>query len=248
VVNNVFIYRARCSCYNKWMGSGKSFSLNFINKEQIAQDTYSFFFDRSEVPFDFLPGQYVRMTLPHGNPDDRGTSRYFTIASSPLQKNVLMLTVKILESSFKKALYHLQPGDTVQFFGPMGWFLLSKDDKQEKVFISGGIGITPFHSLLTTFADEKLHAPITLLAAFSEHAETLFYDELMAINDKHAQITIVYIKQRISEGLIKKHVKDIVKPVYYVVGSPLMVEATKELLFSMKISEEQIQTEDFTGY
>src|SRR6478672_7512664 len=100
------------------MGKGRSFVLSFIKKEKVAKDTYSFYFDRSQVAFDFLPGQYVRLTLPHAA-DEKGTSRYFTISSSPHEKDVLVLTVKIYESTFKRALYGLQPGHQGHFFGPM---------------------------------------------------------------------------------------------------------------------------------
>lgn len=230
------------------MGSSKSFILPFVKKEQVGKDTYSFFFDRSKMKFDFIPGQYVRLTLPHKNVDDRGTSRYFTISSSPLQKDFLVITVKILESSFKKTLYGLQQGDLGNFFGPMGWFLLPKDEYREKVFISGGIGITPFHSLLTTLAKEKLPASMTLFATFSENDEKLFYNELMSIQNQHEQIAVVYTHQRISHELLKRHLQDIHKPVYYVVGSPAMVEGTRIFLQEIGIDEEKIQLEDFTGY
>lgn len=229
------------------MTKAKLFTLPLIKKEQIAKGTYSFYFDRSQVDFIFFPGQYVRMTLPHQNPDDRGTSRYFTIASSPLAKEI-MITTKLLKSSFKEALLQLSPGQAVQFFGPMGWFLLPKDDKQEKVFISGGIGITPFHSLLQTLKDKKLDTPITLIAAFSAPQDAIFYEKLTAIAKKNPQIGVVYAFSRISELVLKKYVSDLQQPVYYVVGSEAMVAATKELLLALGIAEEKIQTEDFTGY
>jgi ferredoxin-NADP reductase len=244
------------------MGKAATFTLPFIKKEKVAKDTYSFYFDRSKVDFDFIPGQYLRMILPHKNADDRGTSRYFTIASSPHIKDVVMFTIRIFDSSFKQALYDLKSGDEVEFFGPMGWFLLPKDEEMEKVFIAGGIGVTPFHSLLHFLHDKELTQPITLFVSFKTKEEIVFHDELQAIAKKNKKIRVIYTLTqeqagdvywsgeigRVSEAMFKKHLSDIQKPVYYVVGSPKMVEETKGFLLELGIDEEKIQLEDFTGY
>jgi len=244
------------------MGKGRSFFLPFIKKEKVAKDTYSFYFDRSQVAFDFLPGQYVRLVLPHPDPDDRGTSRYFTISSSPLEKEVLVMTVRIYDSSFKKALYSLQPGDTAEFFGPMGWFLLPKDEPFEKVFIAGGIGITPFHSLLHSLSNQDLPHKVTLFASFPKKEDVLFYEAFAQISKKNKKIRVVYTltqeevvdpawqgeRGRVSGEFFKKHLSDIHAPVYYVVGSEETVAGIKAMLLELGIDEEKIQTEDFTGY
>jgi glycine betaine catabolism B len=244
------------------MGKATTFTLPFIKKEKVAKDTYSFFFDRKGVDFDFEPGQYLRMHLPHTNPDTRGTTRYFTIASSPHIKDVVMFTVRIFDSSFKRTLHDLQAGEMVQFFGPMGWFLLPKDEEMEKVFVAGGIGVTPFHSLLHYLSDKQLTQQITLFVSFKTKEEIVFYDELQMIAKQNKKIRIIYTLTqeqagdvywsgeigRVSEEMFKKHLIDIQKPVYYVVGSPKMVEETKAFLVGLGIDEEKIQLEDFTGY
>lgn len=228
------------------MGKGTSFILPFVKKEQVAKDTYTFYFERGKFS-KFLPGQYIHLEIPH-KADDRGTTRYFTISSSPLNKEYLTITTKVIRSSFKKALFHLKPGTKVNAFGPMGWFLLPKDEKEEKIFLAGGIGVTPFHSLLTTLVVEKLVAPIILIVSFSNPESAIFYDELMDITNKNSQIRVVYNYEHISENTIKKYVSDLQKPVYYVTGPEVMVAETKALLVNLNIDEEKIQTEDFTGY
>jgi ferredoxin-NADP reductase len=107
------------------MVRAKLFSLNFLKKELISAGIYGYYFDRSKVEFDFMPGQYIQLTLPHTDVDERGSSRFFTIASSPTEKDYLMITSRKGRSSFKKALFELKPGDKVQFFGPMGAFVLA---------------------------------------------------------------------------------------------------------------------------
>lgn len=104
--------------------TAKVFMLPFLRKERIAENTYCFFFDRKQVAFHYLPGQYIQITLPHNSPDDEGTTRYFTISSSPTEKDYLMITTRVRQSTFKKTLFSLKKGATAQFFGPIGTFVL----------------------------------------------------------------------------------------------------------------------------
>lgn len=239
-----------------------SFTLPFVKKEQLNADTYSFYFDRTKHEFEFDPGQYMRMILPHDSPDDRGTSRFFTIASSPLQKDFLMHTTKIIKSSFKQTLNSLQPGQEVQYWGPTGKFVLQEDSPRPLVFIAGGVGITPYHSMLIFAAQKNLTLPLTLFVSFSIPEEIIYYDELTAIAKEHTNIKVIYTLTRpqesklpwsgetgrVSEELIKKYIDTVSECTYYVSGPPPMVDGTDTLLKDMKISEEQIILEKFTGY
>jgi len=99
----------------------------FIRKEQIAAGVYSFYFDKP-AGFHFTAGQYIQIRLPSTNADDRGTTRYFTIASAPAETQ-MMITTRLSgrdklssQSSFKQALFALQPGEAVTAFGPLGTF------------------------------------------------------------------------------------------------------------------------------
>lgn len=112
-----------------WLGmhKAKSFYLVFEGAEEVAPSIQSFYFSTNEA-FDFTAGQYLQLTIPHKNVDDRGTSRFFSIASSPSEKKI-MITTKVASnrkalSSFKKAMTSLQKGQTVEAFGPMGKFVL----------------------------------------------------------------------------------------------------------------------------
>jgi len=237
----------------------KEFYLPFIKKEKIAKDTYSFYWDSTNLDLDFLPGQYVRMTLDIKNPDNRGSSRSFTIASSPLEKQHIMITTKIIKSSFKKRLMTLKPQELVKFFGPMGGFVLNEEEKNDRVFLAGGIGITPFHSMIIYANAKKLSIPITLVVSFSSVEDLVFYEELSNIAKENSYIKTIYTIThpnvqwkseigRVSEGLIKKYVPDIFKPLYCIVGPPAMVAAIEETVRKMGVSNERIFIENFTGY
>jgi ferredoxin-NADP reductase len=235
----------------------QEFTLTFIKKEQIARDTYAFYFDRENVPFDFLAGQYVRIILPFTN--DIYMSRFFTIASSPLEEKYLIIITKRGKSGFKQTLFDLKPQDETQFFGPNGGIYLREDDTTDQVFLAGGLGIIPFYTMILYAAARKISVKIILIVSFSYAEEMIYYDQLQAISKQHSNIKIIYTltressawkgeRGRISETLIRKYVPDIVKPQYYIVGFPEMVNDTEELLENMGVGLEKIKIESFTGY
>lgn len=236
--------------------------LPFIKKEQVAKDAYSFYFDRPAKAWDFVAGQYMRLTLPVTNPDQRGNSRLFSISSSPLEKDYIMVTTRIIQSAFKKTLFSLTPQAKVLVFGPLGKFVLDENDLTPRIFLAGGIGITPFHSILTYVAAKKLTIPITIFASFSTAEDLIFYNELTTIANQIPSIKIVYTitnlensqipwigeTGRISESLIKKYVSDPSVPSYYIAGPPTMVAAMEQLVKDMGVQIEKIRKENFVGY
>lgn len=239
-----------------------SFLLPFVKKEQLTKDAFSFYFDRKAFAFDFLPGQYIRMILPNENPDDRGTSRFFTIAASPFNKDFLIVTTRIGRSTFKQQLAKLTEGQEVQFWGPIGRFVLQEDAQNSLVFLAGGIGITPFYSMISYAAEKKLSIPLTLFVSFSVPEEIIYYEELTRIAQNSSSIQIVYTvthadessvtwsgeRGRISEDLLKKYIPNIQTSTYYITGPGPMVDGTKEMLTALHIPEEQILIEKFPGY
>lgn len=237
-------------------------TLPFDHRLQRNRDTYSFYFSRGNVPFDFLPGQYIEMNLPHKNPDNRGISRYFTVSSSPTEKDYFMITTRVIQSSFKHALFALKKGTLVKFVSPTGNFTLKENIQKPHVFLSGGIGITPFHSMIVYASDRKLSVPITLFASFSTVEDVVFYDEFEKIAKDNSAIKIIYTitkpkesqkewsgeTGRISKELIKKYVRDTTKQLYFIAGPTAMVPALNDMLRDMDIPLEQIRIEDFNGY
>lgn len=246
----------------------RDFILPFLKKEQVAHDAYAFYFDRikrgsavaEEPDLDFLPGQYVKMFLDVQNPDDRGSSRSFSIASSPLEKDYVMITTRIIQSAFKKTLANLTPGVQVKFFGPNGRFVFDDSETKPHIFLAGGIGITPFHSMLTYIAEKDIKIPITLFVSFSTVEEVVFYDELTNLAKEHPNIKVVYTithpensswrgeTGRISEDMIKKYCPNFSDSLFYASGPPVMTDAMVELVKNMGIPDERVRKEKFVGY
>lgn len=239
--------------------AGASFTLPFLKKEQVAKDTYSFFFDRKKSKLDYLAGQYVRMILPHEAPDDRGTMRYFTIASSPSEKEHVMITTKVVKSTFKKTLCNLQKGDKVQFYGPSGSYVLEPANAKPHIFLSGGMGITPFRSMFTFASQKNLSTPITLIATFPAKENIVFFEELQNIGKKNPHFKIVFSithpnkdwsgeKGRINDALLEKYISLTGDEVFYVCGPNPMVDDVRELLVESGVDIETINLEYFSGY
>jgi len=239
------------------------FLLPFSKKEQIAKDAWTFYFDRSAKPdFDFVPGQYIRMTLDILQPDERGNGRFFSISSSPLTAQFFTITTRILESVFKKTLSDLKPGSMTKFFGPVGRFTLNEDDTRPLVFLAGGIGITSFYSMLKYASEKNLSVPVALIVSFSTTEEIVFYDELQEIAARHKNIKIIYTVTkseasqepwngeagRISVELIKKYAPEFLNSVFYISGPPAMVDAMLVMVKDMGVPDAQVKKEKFTGY
>lgn len=233
------------------------FESKFIKKEKLTDEIYTFFFERKK-DFKYFPGQYIRLTLTIENPDARGSSRYFTISSSPTDLNYFTITTRIIKSSFKKRLVNLKPGVKVKVYGPMGYFDFEYRDKTPKILLAAGIGTTPFHSLLRFIDNKKLKQKITLIVSFANQSDIIFYDELKEIEKINPDIKVIYTltkekhskfeQGRIDEQLIKKYSKDYKSSKFFIVGSPEMEEEMFETVSRMGVKENNIFRENFTGY
>lgn len=239
------------------------FSLPFWKKEQVADQTYSFYFRRTEK-IDFKPGQYIRMTLDLTENDPRGNSRFFSLCSSPLEEEFIMITTKIADvpSPFKKRLFSLSPDESVRFFGPAGVFVLPEQSSRPVILLAGGIGITPFHSMILYASVKKCNFFITLLASFSTVEEVVFYQELQNATALQDNLKVIYTishpersqqewsdeKGRISEEMIRRYILHPEDAFFYICGPVAMVAAMLELIKGMGVPQENIKKENFTGY
>ena len=230
-------------------------------RKEIAEDTMAFWFDISGTNFNFKPGQYAVFTLI--NPpltDEEGNIRNFSIASSPKNKNQIMIASRMRNTAFKNSLKSIKIGTKVKISGPLGSFTLHENNKKPAVFLAGGIGITPFRSMIEFAAQEKLSHKIYLFYSNKTPKSTAFLKDLEDFSKKNKNFKFIptvteyegkdwkYEFGRCNIEMIKKYVKDIKKPIYYSAGPPGMVAAMKAMLLESGIKEDNIKTEDFVGY
>lgn len=225
-----------------------------------TSDIKSLYLDLSDVSFDFKPGQYVVLTLDVNDP--KGNKRAFSIASSPTEKDILLLASKITGTPYKNKLASLKPGDEVLVEGPYGKLSLQDDFSQKAVMIAGGIGITPLRCFIKFAADKKF--PLKIVLLYSNHGpeDIAFKNDLEVLAKKNKNFTLVNtitrpedskIKWsgrtgRIDKELIKEYSGDLAKSFFYVVGPPSMVDAVIQTLKNLNIKQDKIKIERFIGY
>jgi len=139
----------------------KDFKIKLLEKKLICENTYQLIFDKPETGYDFFPGQYAYFKLMFNTDEDiKGNVRPFSFAGSPTN-NELVIAVRKNESVFIENLLRLEAGSEIFISEPMGNNIL--DDEKEKVFITGGIGITPVRSILDYLSINNLKMLAQLL-------------------------------------------------------------------------------------
>ncbi len=217
-------------------------------RQNIAKDTMLVDLALPQA-VEFEPGQYLKLTVPNLlYPDPRGRSRYFCLVNSPSEGKILRIAMRHRGSGFKKTLRDLPVGSEVQVEGFWGDLLLPQDTKQPLVFIAGGIGITPYMSMLQFVQEKKLPYKITLLYANPDEASTAFREELQDLASTNPNFGLVLTEARMDAEFIKSHVPDHESAVYYVVGPGAMVAAIFEALGSLGVAQANIRSELFSGY
>lgn len=226
-------------------------------KIPIARGQWDFVFT-PRYPIAFRPGQFAEWSLPHAHPDNRGIRRYFTIASSPSEGD-LRLGVKFYEpsSSFKKALGALEPGAAVTVTQLAGEFLLPADTQEKLVFIAGGIGITPFRSMICDLIDRNEKRDAVLLYG-AGMAEDLAYRDLFR-QAETVGIRPVYVLSKpavgwkgesgmIDAALVARCVPDWRERRFYISGPHIMVNGALAALRGLGVSRNRIHTDYFPGF
>jgi ferredoxin-NADP reductase len=221
--------------------------LRLIKRNKLSAEIYEFVFEPIRK-FKFKAGQYLEITLPVKNVDERGNRRNFTIASSPTDKEV-RIGVKFYEpmSRFKSTLKNLEPGQTIGISNVAGDFTLPADAGKKLAFIAGGIGITPFRSMAEYLIDTEQNRDTVLFYSASGPDEIVF-DMTFKKAKKHGLEPVYISGGRITSELINKHTPDFKDRLFYISGPVAMVNGMKKLLKNMGVNGRNIKTDYFVGY
>lgn len=228
----------------------------FDHAKDEAAHIKTFFF-KPEKPVYYTAGQYTELTIPHLHPDKRGIKRWFTLSSSPTSE-LLTITTKYAgddtSSSFKKALFKLPPGTELHMADPMGDFVLPKFIQTPLVFVAGGIGLTPFHSMLEWLANTKETRPITLLYGVRTEDEIIFQNTF----DKASVHATIVVSEpsaawggergQLSADLILGLEKPSEDTLIFVSGPEPMVETLQKDLYRAGLQKHQFVGDFFPNY
>jgi ferredoxin-NADP reductase len=202
--------------------------------------------------FAFKPGQAITLFLTDPPPEPNSRQRIFSLVSAPFEAELAVATRMREGSAFKRALKSLPPGAKLELKGPRGVMTLHEERSRAAVFIAGGIGITPFMSMLRQAAHDRLDQPLFLLCSNRRQEDTPFLGELQDLERQSGSFRLLArMTDRdgfVDEATIRHFVGDAPAPVYYLAGPPAMVEAMKKLLRAAGISDPDVRSEQFYGY
>ena len=217
--------------------------------KKIAEDTAEVTFEYDPKLFSFNAGQYVRITIPELEFNDpKGNSRDFSIASSPNNQGAFSIAFRDSGSGFKRTLIQAEKGTTVEVTGPQEIFSISKVEGKLVVFIAGGIGITPFLSVIRFATEQKLPQKIILLYANNDKDHAAYLEELERLEKENYNFKMVALFTQITQDVIKQNVADIENKYFWLAGPPEMTKSVAQDLSTMGIENGKIVIEEFSGY
>ncbi len=243
------------------MGKTGAATVRLISRAEVAERTIALRFEKPPG-WTFKAGQYVDLTIPDPpETDSQGNVRAFSLASAP-HEETLMIATRMRDTAFKRVLGTMPLGTMVKIEGPFGSLTLHNDASRAAVLVAGGIGITPFRSILVRAAAEKLPHRIVLFFSNRRPEDAPFLEELQALTRLNPNVTLVPTMTAMSrsarpwEGergpidrqMLTRHLKDARSPVYYVAGPPGMVSGLLDVLEESGVDGDQIRSEDFGGY
>jgi len=232
-----------------------------VRSEVLAEGTMGFWFARPEG-FQYKAGQNGQLTLLDAKEfDGFGPTRTFTFASAPHEPE-LMVATRMRDTAFKRTLKAAAPGLRVSIDGPDGFMILHDDATRPAVFLAGGIGVTPFVSMIRHAAHARLPHRLWLFYSNRRPEDAPFLDEFGKLSKTYPNFRFVPTMTDmensrspwtgetgvINEALLDRHLQRVERPIYYLAGPPGMVMGMQSVLERRGVPLEDVRDEEFYGY
>ena len=221
--------------------------LTLYEKEHLVDNVWAFRF-RSSEPLTWTAGQYVRVELPHDNADEEGARRWFTNSAAPYE-GILQITTRVTDTTFKQALFQLEIGSTnLQLIeAPEGDFVW-QDANMPIVFVAGGIGVTPFRSIIKQRMHDGQALNLSLVYG-SRSPEVPFKDELSEWMSVDPTLKVHYVSgSPLTAEALLAEIPTLNSSLVYVSGPEPMVEALGDDLKKHGLPEAQLKQDFFPNY
>lgn len=237
------------------------FQAKLKSRQDVAEGTMAFHFEKP-ASFVFTAGQFIDIDLLNPSETDaEGNTRGFSVSNAPYE-DTIMVTTRLRDTAFKRVLRTMPLETEVKIEGPFGNLRLHNDVKRAAVFLAGGIGITPFHSILLDAANRKLPHRIFLFFSNNRPEDAPFLDELQSLEKRNTNYKFIGTMTKmeksklpwqgergfINKEMLDKYLKNAPAPIYYIAGPPDMVKALHTMLKEAGIDDDDVRTEEFTGY
>jgi ferredoxin-NADP reductase len=230
-------------------------------RKTVCDGTVAFYFEKP-AGFEFKAGQFANFTLlESAESDAEGNTRSLSIASAP-HEDALMVAMRMRDTAYKRAFNAMSIGARVLLQGPFGNLTLHGDAARPAVFLAGGIGITPFRSIIWQAAEARRPHEIFLFYSNRRPEEAAFVQELWEMeffNPRYRFVpTVTRPDERkngwhgrtgyISKEMLLESFQDLQRPIYYIAGPPEMVEAMRRMLGNAGVHDDDVRAEEFFGY
>lgn len=237
-----------------------TFEAALIDRVLVAEGTMAFHFARPPH-WTFRAGQFIDITLlDPPETDSEGDTRGFSISSAPSEAGIV-ITTRLRDTAFKRVIGTMPIGATARIEGPFGDLRLHHAVRPA-VVLTGGIGITPFRSILVeAVRTGGLPYPVVVLYANRRPRDAAFLDELEDLATRDANLTFIPTmsgiatedpwtgeRGHIDASMVRRHLGGVTDAIYYLTGPPAMVQALRSMLVEMDVDEDDIRTEEFSGY
>lgn len=237
------------------------FMAKLKSREEVAQGTMAFHFEKP-AGWTFKAGQFIDITLlDPAETDAEGNTRGFSIASAP-QEETLMVATRMRDTAFKRVLKTMPLGTAAKIEGPFGNLTLHNNAARPAVLLAGGIGITPFRSILFRAAKEKLPHRIFLFYSNRRPEDAPFFEALQALEKQNSNYKLIATMTGmedshkewhgesglINQELLARYLQNAVSPIYYIAGPAGMVKSLHTMLNEAGVDDDDIRTEEFVGY
>jgi ferredoxin-NADP reductase len=238
-----------------------TFKSRLVGSWKVADQTMAFRFDRPPR-WTFKAGQFVDITLLNpAQTDAEGNVRGFSLASAP-DEDTLLIATRMRDTAFKQALAAARPGAQFKIEGPFGDFILHHDAGRPAVMLAGGIGITPFRSIILDATHRKLKHRLVLFYFNRRPEDAPFLEELQHLESRNPNYRLIAVmtqpersrrgwngeRGHLNTTMLERHVNKLKNPIYYVAGPAPMVEGIRKVLDAAAINDDDIRSEEFAGY
>lgn len=231
-----------------------------VHRALVADRTMAFWFE-PEAPLSFTPGQAIDIVLPTpAFRDDLGNARTFSIASLPGEAR-LMVATRLSGSAMKRSLAEGPIGQAVEIDGPFGSFTLHRNQARPAVFLAGGIGITPFHSVIGDVVRRHERRSMTLVYSNRKADDAAWMRDFECWSAEDPEFRLVatlsqpaagqewrHETGRVDTAFLQAHAAAPADTIFYVAGPPNFVAAMQRLLPDVGADPDNIRAEDFAGY
>lgn len=226
----------------------ESYTAPLVHRETVAENTVEIGLDTSSTSFGFEAGQFVMITVPALRYEDgRGDTRSFSLASPP-EKDVVTTAYRVSDSGYKQTLQELETGTELTVQGPFGQFTLPEDTETPLVFLAGGIGVTPFRSMLHHSLNQDTGHEIRLVYGNRNRDRAAYLDEFQAAADTYDRVAVNPVFGDITKQDIRDAAANPSSVNWFVAGPPQMVRDMRHILIAEDVPGTQIHTEAFSGY